>query len=103
MNDQKAYETALQLAPRGLCQCRVCQRVGPLNGALVTWFAGVPFHALCPECFGVGRQLLLTRHFEGIEAKVVQQDSAPRILLSSDISDVTMPQTKLNRSPSEGW
>jgi hypothetical protein len=99
---QATYERALNLAPKGLCECHVCKRVGPLNGALVSWFAGVPFHAMCPTCFDVGRTLVLTRHVEGIEVKLVDQNKSP-IVLSSAMPDVGMAQTKLNRSPSQGW
>ncbi len=103
MFDQAAHERSLKLAPQGLCECKVCHRVGPLNGAMVTWWAGLPFHALCPDCFGIGRQVLMTRHFEGIEAKVLEQSSGGRIVLPTSVGEANMAQTKLNRSPSKGW
>lgn len=103
MTPQQMYETALKLAPQGLCMCRVCQRVGPLNGALVTWWAGLPLNVLCPECFGIGRQVLLTRRFEGIEAKVLEQGGGGKILMPNAEMSADLAQTKLSRSPSEGW
>ena len=103
MDAKQMYEMALNLAPKGLCMCRVCQRVGPLNGALVTWWAGVPLNALCPDCFGVGRQVLLTRHFEGIEARVLEQSDRGGIIMPASETSAAMAQTGLSRSPSEGW
>lgn len=103
MDAKQLYERALNLAPKGLCECRVCGRVGPLNGALVTWWAGVPFNALCPLCFSIGRRVVVARRLEGIEATVLEQESRPVVSLAADVGPADMPQTKLSRSPSEGW
>ena len=54
-------QTALALAAQGMGVCRICKRVGPLNGALTAWWAGVPLILVCPECFEVGRAVVLER------------------------------------------
>jgi hypothetical protein len=93
-------ELALKLAPHNKGQCRICKRVGPLNGALVTWWAGVPVSVVCPECFALGRRVVLKRREEGVEVMVLEHDTAT-IQLVSSTADIS--QAAAQRAPSKGW
>jgi hypothetical protein len=55
-------------ADRGVLECRLCRRRGPVEGALSLWRNGVLVFALCERCAGTS-DVLIRATDAGIEVK----------------------------------
>jgi len=98
-------QLALTLAARGLGCCRLCKQIGPLNGALSAWWAGVPIMVVCPECFSQGRSIVMTRHPDGMEVRTLDGDSR-RIVLSTEVptaASLSQPTAANRTQPERLW
>lgn len=95
-------ELVLRLAPMGKGVCQICERVGPLNGALVIWWSGVPHVVVCPECMQPGRGVAAVRTVDGMRV-AVQGDSPIVVQANSLPSSFVLNQERAARAPSHGW
>lgn len=92
---------AMRLAESNQGACRVCARVGPLNGALAVWWGGMPVLVVCPECMLPGRQALVRRSVDGLEVGLMEESGRPSIVVAgglpamADLSQVAVQRAKV--------
>ena len=66
---QRAWVAQAQAdAERGVLECRMCRRHGPLDEALTLWRNGVLLFAVCERCTR-SHDVLIRRTEEGVEIR----------------------------------